>query len=375
MKKKKLMILTAMLFAFLTISPSPASAREQIRIVGSSTVYPFVTVVAEQFGRKTNFKTPVVEATGTGGGLKLFCSGISMDTPDVANASRRITPAELLNCYKSGVTEITEIKLGYDGIVIANSVASPEYDLTLSELFLALAAKIPSKTNPTALVDNYYTKWNEINPDLPTTKIKVYGPPATSGTRDAFVELVMESGCWNLPAYEATYSDFSQRKKACHEIREDGAYVEAGENDNLIVQKLNSNKDSLGIFGFSFLEENANLVRGSKISGVAPEHDTIANGTYIISRPLYVYVKLGHVGKVPGIKEFTKELVSSEAAASFGYLEEKGLIPLPDEELKQIQMDVDNGKKLNNLAEEEEQAFERTISQIETAAGIVSTNK
>lgn len=372
MHKNIAIIFTVLLTAIISSMPTNAVAREQIRIVGSSTVYPFVTVVAEQFGRKTGFRTPVVEATGTGGGIKLFCSGISEETPDVANASRRIKPNELLNCYKNGVAEISEIRLGFDGIVIANSVQSQRYDITLAELFLALAAKIPNEIGGNQLVDNYYKTWDEINPAFPKAKIKVYGPPATSGTRDAFVELVMESGCWNLPAYQKTYSDFSKRKKACHEIREDGAYVEAGENDNLIVQKLNSNPSSLGIFGYSFLEENANLVQGSKISGVEPTHDTIANGSYIISRPLYIYVKLGHIGEIPGIQEFMQELVSSEASAPFGYLEEKGLIPLPDADLKQIQDDVSKGKKLDNLAEEEEQVLLEAITNIETAAGVVS---
>lgn len=237
-------------------------------------------------------------------------------------------------------------------------------------MFLALAGKVPSKEDPSVLVDNYYQTWNEIDPKFPKNKIRVYGPPATSGTRDAFVELVMEAGCWHLDAYKKAYSDFGVRKKACHEIREDGAYIEAGENDNLIVQKLNSNPDSLGIFGFSFLEENANLVQGSKISGIAPTHDSIADGSYVISRPLYVYVKRSHIGIIPGIKEFMAELVSSDAIAPFGYLEEKGLIPLPEEALKQIQQEVNQGKKLENLAEEEEQVLIEAISKIETAAGV-----
>lgn len=369
MKKLSLPVFAFLTFAALSVISVDAQAREQIRVVGSSTVYPFVTVVSEQFGRKTKFKTPVVESTGTGGGLKLFCSGVDLSTPDAANASRRITPSELLDCYKNGVNEISEVKIGFDGIILANSVKSQQYDVSLAEIFLALAAKVPSKTDATALVPNYYKTWDEINPKFPKTEIRVYGPPSTSGTRDAFVELVMEAGCWHMEAYKQAYSDFNLRKKACHEIREDGAYIEAGENDNLIVQKLNSNPDSLGIFGYSFLEENANLVQGSKISGVAPEHDTIADGSYVISRPLYVYFKLQHIGKVPGIEEFMRELVNSDAIAAFGYLEEKGLIPLPDAELEQIQKNVNQGKKLENLAEEEEQVLIDTISNIETAAG------
>jgi phosphate transport system substrate-binding protein len=369
MKKLKLSLFAFLTFALCSIVTADAGAREQIRVVGSSTVYPFVTVVAEQFGRKTKFKTPVVEATGTGGGLKLFCSEVDLSTPDAVNASRRITPAELLDCYKNGVNEIAEIKIGYDGIIIANSVKSYGYDFTLAEIFMALAAKVPSKTEPSNLVPNFYKTWDEINPKFPKKEIRVYGPPATSGTRDAFVELVMEAGCWHKDAYIKAYPDYNLRKKACHEIREDGAYIEAGENDNLIVQKLNSNPDSLGIFGYSFLEENANLVRGSKVSGIAPVHDTIADGSYVISRPLFVYFKLQHIGEIEGIEEFMKELVSSDAIAPFGYLEEKGLIPLPEANLKQIQMDVNQGKKLENLAEEEEQVLIDAISNIETAAG------
>jgi len=367
--KKILASLLVLLAVAIIFAPSNALAREQISIVGSSTVYPFVTVVAEQYGRKTKSKTPVVEAPGTGGGLKLFCSGIDLKTPDVVNASRRITPEELLQCYKNKVTDITEIKLGFDGIVLANAVEAYSYNITINELFMALAQKVPSKTSPKDLVDNYYITWNEINPAFPNKKIKVYGPPATSGTRDAFAELVMEAGCWNLEAFQENYTNFDRRKKACHQLREDGAYVEAGENDNLIVQKLRTDPDALGIFGYSFLEENQNLVQGSKISGVAPTHDNIANGSYVISRPLFVYVKRGHIGKIPGLEEFLLELVSDDAIAPFGYLEEKGLIPLPENELEQIQDDVNRGKKLENLAEEEEAVLRQTINNIESAAG------
>jgi len=351
MKKNKLAIFSILLTALVVIAPSKASARDQITAVGSSTVYPFVTVVAEQFGNKTKFKTPVVESTGTGGGLKLFCAGVDEKTPDIANASRRITPDELLSCYKNKVTDISEIKIGFDGIIVANAAKAFAFDLKPAELFLALAAKVPSKTSPKDLVDNYYKTWNEINPAFPKQEIKVYGPPPTSGTRDAFAELVLEPGCWDLEAYKVNYADNDKRKAACHLIREDGVYIEAGENDNLIVQKLNANPDALGVFGYSFLEENKNIVQGSKISGIAPTHDTIADGSYVISRPLYVYVKRAHIGSVPGIEEFLKELVSSDAIAAFGYLEEKGLIPLPDAELAKVQADVNSGKKLENLAE------------------------
>ncbi|PIR32095.1 MAG: phosphate ABC transporter substrate-binding protein [Alphaproteobacteria bacterium CG11_big_fil_rev_8_21_14_0_20_44_7] len=349
-------LLSILLVATISL---PAYARDQIRVVGSSTVYPFVTTVAEQYGRKTGFNTPIVESTGTGGGFKLFCSGKGLSYPDIANASRRIKPNELLDCYKNNVLDIKEIKFGFDGIVLANSVESPSFDLTVSDIFLALARKIPSRKNPNKLVDNYYKSWDEINPSFPKQKISVYGPPPTSGTRDAFVELVMEAGCWHLDAYKNLYENFNERKKACHMIREDGVYVEAGENDNLIVQKLKANPQSLGIFGFSFLEENANFVQGSAISSVKPTHDSIASGQYIISRPLFVYIKGENIGLVPGIEEFIKELVSDEAIAPYGYLEERGLIPLPDAELKKMQKDAVAGKKLENLVEEEKAEFEQ----------------
>lgn len=336
----------------LVLFAQPAQARDQIRVVGSSTVYPFMTVIAEQFGRKTSFKTPVVESTGTGAGFKLFCAGSGSDTPDVSNASRRIKPKELLECYKNNVMEIAEIKFGFDGIVIANAAKAYAYDFKLQDLFLALAKKVPSKTNPNMLVDNFYKTWDEINPAFPKKKIQVYGPPPTSGTRDAFAELVMEAGCWDVPAYKAQFPENDLRKQACHEVREDGAYIEAGENDNLIVQKLASNPDSLGIFGYSFLEENQNLVQGSKVVGVYPSHDTIADAQYAISRPLYVYIKRGHIGEVPGIEEFIDEIVNPDAIGAFGYLEEKGLIPLPEDQLKKVVEETKQGKLLENLAEE-----------------------
>lgn len=329
-----------------------ASARDQIRAVGSSTVYPFVTVAAEQYGKKTKSKTPIVEATGTGGGFKLFCESDADTSPDFANASRRIKPEELLTCFKNDVKQIGEIKIGYDGIVVANANTAPKFNLSLKDLFLALARKVPAKDDQKKLVDNYYKNWNEINPDLPKQKIEVYGPPPTSGTRDAFVELAMETGCKNFEAFKLAYPSEDERKKGCHLIREDGAFIEAGENDNLIVQKLISNKNAVGVFGYSFLKENSGKIQGSTISGVAPTHDTIADSSYILSRPLYVYAKRSHIGKVPGIAEFIKELTSDDAISEFGYLSERGLIALPTNELKAVQADAASGKLLQNLAEE-----------------------
>ncbi len=316
----------------LTLTACPAFAeRDQIRIVGSSTVFPFTTTVAERFGKSTDFKTPVVEATGSGGGLKLFCSGVGIATPDMANASRRIKASEVANCAQNGVKNIIEAKIGYDGIVIANAKTAPIIDLTLAQLFRALAKDIPTASGQTE--PNPYTTWAQIDPSLPDVKIEVLGPPPTSGTRDAFVELAMEGGCQTIAwVAELHDTDINAYKTLCHTIREDGAYVEAGENDNLIVQKLGANPSAFGIFGYSFLEQNADSVQGAQINGVSPEFEAIANGDYPISRSLYFYVKKAHVGVVPGIAEFLREFTSEDAWGEDGYLVDKGLIPLTEEE-------------------------------------------
>ena len=315
-----------------------AMARDQIRIVGSSTVFPFSTAVAEAFGSSGSFKTPVVESTGSGGGLKLFCSGVGLDTADITNASRRIKQSEVDTCAKNGVTEITEVKVGYDGIVIANSKSAPVFNLTKQQIFMALAKQVPVDGK---LVDNPYKTWNEIDPSLPNTKIEVLGPPPTSGTRDAFVELAMEGGADEFEMLKALKkSDGNAYKAAAHSVREDGAYIEAGENDNLIVQKLEANPDALGIFGFSFLDQNADKLQGSHVGGVEPTFENIADGKYGISRSLYFYVKDAHVGKVPGIKEFLAEFTSDKAFGEFGYLTEKGLIPLGEAEREKVRSDA-----------------------------------
>ena len=327
-----------------------AQARDQIRVVGSSTVYPFVTAAAEKFGKAGKFKTPIVESTGTGGGFKLFCAGMGDDTADIANASRQIKDEERRICKKNGVTQISEVKIGYDGIILANSKAAAKFDLSVADIFLALARQVPGADGK--LVANPNKTWDQVNKKLPKQKIEVYGPPPTSGTRDSFAEMIMENGCTHWEAAKATYADGDARKKACRAIREDGAYIESGENDNLIVQKLKANKNALGIFGYSFLEENKSIVQASKIAGKLPTHATIADGSYVISRALYVYVKRAHIGKVPGIKEFLTELTATKAVGALGYLEGRGLIPLPDAQLKAVQKDVTEGKLLNNLAEE-----------------------
>lgn len=323
--------LCAAAVAFATAAAAPALAREQIKIVGSSTVFPFSTTVAERFGKAGDFKTPVVESTGSGGGLKLFCSGVGVEHPDITNASRRIKASEVEKCASNGVTEIVEVKIGYDGIVLANSKAAPLFELSLRDIFLALAAEVPNEAGE--MVPNPYMMWNEVNPDLPAVKIEVLGPPPTSGTRDAFNELALEGGCDMIDSIKALKkTDKDLHKKICRSVREDGAYVEAGENDNLIVQKLEANPNALGIFGYSFLEQNSDKVQGSLIDGVEPEFELIAEGDYPVSRSLYFYVKKAHVGVVPGIAEFLAEFTSEDAWGEDGYLVDKGLIPMTEEE-------------------------------------------
>jgi phosphate transport system substrate-binding protein len=340
--------LIAVSTAILTVMTGPVSAagatRDSISIVGSSTVYPFSATVAEQLGKKGDFKTPKVESTGTGGGIKLFCSGLGPNSPDIVNASRRIKKSEFEACQKAGVKDIAEIRFGYDGIVLAQSIkAKDRLALTRHEIFLALAKKVPDPKNPTAqvLVENPYKTWHDINANLPAQKIQVLGPPPSSGTRDAFVELTLEAGCQQVPwIKEKKESDEAWFKSTCMTIREDGVYVEAGENDNLIVQKLETNPDAVGIFGFSFLDLNDDKLRGAMIDGQSPVYETIIDGKYPISRPLFFYVKKAHVGQIPGLVEYITEFLSDKASGSEGYLADKGLIALPGADRKKAIADA-----------------------------------
>ncbi|MGI9436653.1 MAG: substrate-binding domain-containing protein [Geminicoccaceae bacterium] len=324
---------TAGAFATLTIAGA-AEARDQIRIVGSSTVFPFSTAVAEQFGQTSGFATPVVESTGSGGGLKLFCAGIGEGHPDMTNASRKIKDSEIETCAANGVKDVTEVMVGFDGIVLASSKSSDQISLTIPQIWMALAKEVPVdgeiKANP-------YSMWNEIEPALPAAKIEVLGPPPTSGTRDAFVELVMETGCTEyaeVAALEET--DKEKFEEVCATMREDGAFVEAGENDNLIVKKLEANPAALGIFGFSFLDQNLDKMQGNLVDGVDPTFEAIADGDYPVSRSLFFYVKNAHVGVIPGIQEFVEEFTSEGAYGEDGYLADKGLIPLPEEDREAV---------------------------------------
>jgi len=315
-----------------------AEARDQIRIVGSSTVFPFSTAVAEQFGKTTKFKTPVVESTGSGGGLKLFCAGIGAQHPDMTNASRRIKKSEVERCAKNGVTDVVEVKVGYDGIVLANSKASKQMSITRQQLFLALAKDIPAEGGK--LIPNPHKTWKDVDASLPDIKIEVLGPPPTSGTRDAFAELGLEGGCKKFKDIAALKkSDKKKYKAVCHSIREDGAYVEAGENDVLIVRKLEANPNAFGVFGYSFLDQNADKIQGSLVDGQSPTFEAISDGSYPVSRPLYFYVKKAHVGSIPGMKEYVAEFTSEKAFGPDGYLGDKGLIPMGDKERNKFRED------------------------------------
>lgn len=328
------------LLAALAMAPAPAMAREQIRAVGSSTVFPFTTAVAEAFGRTTRLRTPIVESTGTGGGFRLFCAGVGEQFPDIVNASRAITTSEKALCKQNGVTGIVEVKIGYDGIVLANARKAPVLQVTLAQLWLALAREVPDATGK--LVPNPYRTWAEIDPSLPAARIEVMGPPPTSGTRDAFVELVMNPGCAAHPAMAAIKAAEPQRATvACAGVREDGAYVEAGENDVLIVRKLEANPDAFGIFGFSSLLENEDRVQGSLIGGVRPDFETISTGKYPVARALYFYVKTQHMnGVTPGLAEFIRTFTDDRAWGPDGYLADHGLIPMPDAERTKVRAEA-----------------------------------
>ncbi len=304
--------------------------RDRLQISGSSTVYPFVATVAETFGRETGFKTPVVEAVGTGGGFKVFCEGVGYNFPDFTNASRIILPSEVEKCQKNNINFI-EIKLGYDGIVVANTIKSQAFSLSKHDLFLALASYVPSDDGSKLIVNPYKT-WQQINKNLANLPIIVYGPPASSGTRDSFVELVLEDVCLQDNLFIKTYPDIKMRKKKCSQIRLDGAFIEAGENDNLIVQKLLNNQNAFGIFGFSFLEENKHLLQPVKINNITPSFANITNKLYSISRPLFIYAKLNQINSM-GIAEFITEIVSAHTIGPDGYLLQKGLVSLSYNEL------------------------------------------
>ncbi|MFT5501195.1 MAG: phosphate transport system substrate-binding protein [Woeseiaceae bacterium] len=340
---KTMQVFTGAVLGVLISGAALAQAgRDYVYIVGSSTVYPFSTVVAEKFGRSSEFRTPKVESTGSGGGLKLFCDGVGVDYPDIANASRAIKQSEIDNCANNGVMEIVEVKIGYDGIVIANATSGESISLSRKDVYLALARDVPGPSEG-GLIQNPYRTWKDVNPTLPDVDIEVLGPPPTSGTRDAFVELAMEGGCKVIPWIKALKeSDGDRYKSICHTIREDGVFIEAGENDNLIVQKLEANPSAFGIFGFSFLDQNADKVKGAAIDGSVPTFEAIADGSYPVSRPLYFYAKKAHVDVIPGLRGFLREFTSDRAWGDEGYLSDRGLIPMPIAERSEVAAAVMN---------------------------------
>ena len=315
------------------ISSAPAAARDQIRVVGSSTVFPYSQAVAEEYANKTGARAPIVESTGTGGGMKIFCQGIGPDHPDITGASRAMKKSEYELCASNGVVDVTELQLGYDGLSIAVSRANDfDWDLTEAQIFQALAAEVEVEGK---VVANPYKKWSEIDPSLPDIAITVFGPPPTSGTRDAFVELAMHDGCAAFPAIEAL--DSGRRNEVCSRMRQDGPFIEAGENDNLIVQRLEADPNALGIFGYSFLYENNDKLKAVKVEGIEPTFDTIADFSYDIARPIFLYVKNAHRGVIPGMNEFVEEFVSDAAIGAGGYLAERGLTVMSDELRQEMQ--------------------------------------
>jgi phosphate transport system substrate-binding protein len=324
------------------------SARDQIKIVGSSTVYPFSSSVAEELGATTKFPTPVVESTGTGGGMKLFCSGADLNTPDISNASRRMKDKEFKLCEENGVTDITEAIIGFDGIAIAQDAKVTTFNVTKAQLALAVAEEVPSKDGK-SLIANPYKKWSDIDASLPSREIVVYGPPKSSGTRDSFEELVLQHVFEKMPVYTDLFKadeTANKKYKAYSVLRTDGVYVESGENDNLIVQKLTKNSAAIGIFGYSFLEENKDKVVGLTIDNVAPTVDTISSGKYPIARSMYFYIKNAHAKEVPALKEYTNLFMSEKMIGNDGILTELGLVVLPSDVRNAARAKVMNSEKL-----------------------------
>ncbi|MGF1552058.1 MAG: PstS family phosphate ABC transporter substrate-binding protein [Paracoccaceae bacterium] len=316
--------LTAVAVALVAMPlAADAQSRENIRVVGSSTVYPFTTAVAENFARNTGNPAPVVESTGTGGGFQLFCQGVGTQFPDINDASRAMTSSERESCASNGVENVTELQIGNDGIVLAADKSVDTVELTRAQIWQALAAETVQDGE---IVDNPYESWSDIDDSLPDQEITVFGPPTTSGTRDAFVELAMETGCEEFEA--VTSLDEERMEEVCTTMRTDGGFVEAGENDNVIVQRLSSQPGSFGIFGFSYYDQNKSNLQAASVSGAQPTAENIANEDYPLSRPLFIYVKDAHVGSIPGLQEFLTYYMSDEVIGENGLLLDQGLIPM-----------------------------------------------
>lgn len=360
--KLKIIIVTSIILSNLLSLNSKADIkdkapnnfkRKHLQIVGSSTVYPFIANIAEDFSRieklsDRNAKSPIVESNGTGGGFKLFCSGIGELYPDFINASRKIEISEIKYCESNKINIPIEIRIGYDGIVLAgkriNQQTTIIKNLSLDQLFLALIAEIPNENG--RLEDNKYKKWNEINPQLPNIPIRIYGPPTSSGTRDAFVELAIEKPCMNHQSFVKLYPDKKIRQKKCRVIRTDGVFIEAGENDNLIIQKLINDEKALGIFGFNFLQENQNIIAGIDINNINPNIKNITSQLYPISRPLFIYAKKEHLNYAYKMNDFILEIIGNEHLGINGDLTIKGLIPLQNQELRIIRESIE--KQINH---------------------------
>jgi len=320
---------------------APAKTGE-IRVVGSSTVYPFSTKVAQEYRNKTG-QNVVVEATGSGGGHKLFCEGKGAGTPDITNSSRRQKKTELNKCASNSVNDVIEVKIGFDGIVLSNAIDAKPLNLTSKQVFQAFAKQVPTSDTDCTLMNNPYTKWSDIDTSLPAATIEAYGPPPTSGTRDAFVEVAMEGGAKKFACLaDLRKSDKKAFKAVSHTIREDGKWIDSGENDNAIVGTLVNTPTALGIFGFSFLDQNSDKIKGANIDNIEPTFENIASGKYAISRSLFFYIKKDHVGTKPGVRDFALEFTSDEAWGPGGYLEEIGLVPLPAGQRAKYRSAVEN---------------------------------
>lgn len=316
-----------LLFGLWDCSLAELQQRRHVHVVGSSTAYPIITAAAEYFGRSSKFATPVVESTGTGGGFKLFCAGIGLDTPDIIMASRPIKQSERQSCEKHHVRQIAAVRIGYDGIVIANQRRAPQYHFTHDDIYRALARWVPSDSG--SLMRNPYRTWKQVNPSLPDEPIRVYGPPPTSGTRDILVERLLTQACLEHPTMrELHQQDPNSFVRQCQTLREDGAYINAGENDTRVVRMLISDPHALGIFGFNFLDQNRDQLKAATIDGSQPDFDSIESGSYPLSRPLYLYLKTQHENLVPGLRAFFVSATSAAAIGPEGYLLDKGLIPL-----------------------------------------------
>ncbi|HRO13779.1 MAG TPA: PstS family phosphate ABC transporter substrate-binding protein [Paracoccus sp. (in: a-proteobacteria)] len=343
----KLMKMTVPGLAVTILAATPAVARDQIRIVGSSTVFPYTQAVAEEFSNQTGAPAPIVESTGTGGGMQAFCGGIGEQFPDITGASRRMKKSEYDLCQKNGVTDVSEALIGYDGLSVAMSRQNPtDWNLTLPQIFKALAAEVPVDGK---LAPNPYRTWAQVDPSLPDTPIIVLGPPPTSGTRDAFVELAMHPGCEAIPEMKAMAEESGNKdwvKENCSRMRTDGPFIEAGENDNLIVQRLGADPNAMGIFGYSFLFENKDKLKDVRIEGVESGVETIADGSYPLSRPLFIYIKNAHRGVIENLDEFVNAYVDEAALAADGYLAERGLVALPDEERARVRQDVESSARV-----------------------------